>query len=309
MSYIDGFTVCTGPVYASYLSRTIHVWNDTLDSVTVICRPTDVEVKSACKGYSRVRVVETDVFDRHGAVLNKGAALNVGYAAMDPIGTVLHFDSDILPPANWRDKADREFRAGAIYGAWRYYEDGRKIVDDGPWPYGYWQMWSSNDVVLQYWPLFENHHPHAGSYDLQHLEKWPRTRWKALSFPVTHFGEPRSNWCGKGIEDAAEQQKRDTMMANIHNVGLAKTRQLSVRQGNQLKLPAPKLKFHLPAGDPARARGLLRACMSEDPFLVHAYVGLRKGGYETIKLSTPLEHLRRRVQEALASQRGDKERG
>lgn len=265
---IDGLCSSVGPVYADYMRRILPVWAATLDSVTVVTVPGD-PVVAVCHGQPRVRVVETDVFHRHGAAFNKGAALTLAYATMDPIDAVLHFDADILPPPDWRATAEREFRAGCIHGAVRRDEAGNKITDLGDWPYGYFQLWHSADAAAQFWPLFEVWHASAGGYDMEFLEHWSRRQRVALSFDVTHFGEVRSNWFGVGLPEA-EQAESLRRMAQVHRVGLRETRMRTRDPKNRLAVPPFALRFAVTDRNcpPEHARALTRACMTDDPFLV-----------------------------------------
>lgn len=268
--FIDGLVSSVGPVYAGYMQRTLPVWASTLDSLTVVTMPGDPVVE-ACRPYTRVRVVETDVFKRHGAAFNKGAALSQAYAVMDPIDAVLHFDADILPPDGWREVAEREFVPGCIHGAVRLDEAGGKISDLGDWPYGYFQLWRADDPACQYWPLFEVWHPSAGGYDLEFLEHWPRRLRKRLSFDVVHFGEVRRNWFGVGLPQE-EQREAFRRMDQVHRVGLRETRLRTRRPENRLKVPEFALRLTLKADPkkPGRLRELVRSCMTDDPFLVEA---------------------------------------
>lgn len=277
--FIDAFTCCVGPVYASYLKRSLPVWMNTLDSLTVVTSPEDRDTLEVCKPYPRLRVVTSTLFKAYGAHFNKGAALTQAYAAMRPVDWALHFDSDILPETTWRARAERALIPGSIHGARRYDEQGRPIEDKGPWPYGYFQLWHSEDPACQFWPLFEPWHPHAGSYDLEFLEKWPANRWRDLGFRVTHFGEVRQNWFGVGLPEE-EQEAAFQKMHQVHKVGLSHTRKLARRAENRLRVPDFSLKFCIRPDkrDPRRLAALVRACMTDDPFLVSVTVAPRKDG-------------------------------
>ncbi len=283
MPYLDALTSCVGPVYASYLKKSLPVWLDELDSLTVVTKLGDYDTLKACEPHKRVRVVETGIFNAYGAHFNKGAALTIGYADMDPVDLVLHFDSDIMPSPGWRKLAESELREGAIAGAVRCEENGRPITDLGPWPYGYFQLWSSHDPKAMHWPIFEPWHPHCGSYDLEFLERWPSSAWQKLSFKVTHFGEVRKNWFGVGLEEEAQRKSFD-LMDRVHQVGLRETR-MRARQGhNRLKVPDFRKKYSFSRRDYSWARDMVRACMTSDPFLVRAVVEGHKPGFERVKL-------------------------
>ncbi len=299
---IDGLCSSVGPVYAGFMERTLPTWTDTLDSLTVVTMPGD-PVVAVCAPYRRVRVVQTDVFKRHGAAFNKGAALTQAYAAMDPIDGVLHFDADILPPADWRRRAEREFRQGCIHGAVRLDESGAKITDLGDWPYGYFQLWHATDPAANFWPLFEVWHQSAGGYDLEFLEHWGKSRRHSLSFTVTHFGEVRSNWFGVGLPPD-EQEEAFRRMEQVHKVGLRETRLRTRKPENRLAVPPFALRFTLADRrcPPEHARELVRACMTDDPFL--AAIGAaeapssRKSAALRLSASTRVDDVRDRVRAA-----------
>ncbi len=292
--YIDAITCCVGSVYAAYLKRSLPVWMDTLDSLTVVTRPDDRDTAAVCAPYRRLRLVTTDVFKQHGADFNKGAALTIAYAAAAPVDLALHFDSDIMPKADWRSRAEKEFRLGYIAGATRHDEQGKPIVDKGPWPYGYFQLWSTNDPATWSWPLFEPCHGHAGNYDMAFLERWSDKKRQRLSFPVTHFGEVRQNWFGVGLEGDAQTQSY-AKMAGLRKIGLGEVRKLARRREHQLSVPDFKLKLSLSlTSDPAWRRAIVRACMIDDPFLVSCVVGARRG-YVPLPISTRPEYVRKCV--------------
>jgi hypothetical protein len=293
LRYIDGFTCCTGALYAEQLKRSLPVWNDTLDSITIVTRSSDAHVIAACKPYRKLRLVFTDVFDQHGAHFNKGAALNVAYAAMDPLDGVLHFDSDILPPPDWRARVEREFRVGTIVGTDRSQDGGQPIVDKGPKPYGFFQLWHATDPAAQFWPLFEPWHPHAGNYDIEFLEHWhPKTR-VILPFHVIHFGEPRKNWFGVAGDEQADSVKF-RQMEELNNANLHHVRMASRKPENRLKVPDFKLKLCL-RGEAGWARAMIRACMTDDPFLVSARIGQLRPDEQLLTVTTSLEKLRERI--------------
>lgn len=295
--YVDAFTCCVGPVYASYLAKTLPVWTDTLDSLTVVTARGDAETLEACRKYRRVRVVETDVFKAYGADFNKGAALVQAYAAMDPVDVALHFDSDIEPPPNWRKVAEREFAPGSIFGSRRHDEHGNAIRDDGPWPYGYFQMWHAADSAVQYWPIFEVWHPHAGSYDLEFLEKWPKRNWRGFNFRVKHFGEVRRNWFGVGLPEE-QQAEAFRKMDRVHKVGLANTRVMSRSKANRLDVPDFAVKLAVPPTTQERARAVVRACMTADPFLASCVRGAPPVGYTKVGPNTHPDAVREMVEAA-----------
>jgi len=273
--HVDAFTCCVGPVYASYLQSTLSTWLQTLDSLTVVTRPDDAVTIAVCQGHRRLRLVTTDVLTAHGAHLNKGAALDVAYAAMDPMDVVLHFDADILPPLEWREQAEKLFRPGYLFGCKRQDELGKPIYD-GPPPW----------------------HGHCGNYDIAFNQRWKRDKRAEFSFTVTHFGEVRQNWFGVGHDDPAAQNDSFCQMLQLHQVGLHIAR-IRVDNNPKLRLPVPpyKLKLCLEGGDQDWRWQMLRACMTPDPFLVSCHCGLRLPDEEPVSSRTSPNKLWERIQD------------
>lgn len=196
------FTCCVGEMYAELLRKSIARWAACADKVVIVTKPGDAITKVTLPG--NVLIVETTVFDLNDAAFNKGAALNVAYAAMDARDHVVHFDSDIVPPHDWWKTLRAHAPRGKIVGAPRTTEKGRIIDDRGLYPYGYLQCWHAQDPRVWRWPLFDVHSKHAGSYDANFLELWPRQRRRLAPFTVVHIGEIRTNWFGPGQEGNQE---------------------------------------------------------------------------------------------------------
>jgi len=239
------------------------------------------------------------VFTEYGASFNKGAALNVAYAVMNPTDRVLHFDADILPEPNWRSKAESQFSKGCIHGTRRYSETGSLLKDFKETPYGYFQLWKANDPVLMYWPLFENWHRHAGNYDFEFHDKWPVDNRKLIELHLTHFGIPRANWFGIGQGHDSESLMQ---MQELHQQGLGRHRRSMRVRNNRLQIPESKLKLAFICGrtnaEYNRVRELLKACMTPNPFLITAmaYVGkVVPTGYRLIQPNVTLAEVKEMV--------------
>jgi hypothetical protein len=192
--HIDGITTCVGPIYAAHLARSLPVWLDTLDSLTVAVAPEEQvgdrihRLSAGLRGAS-VLVMHTDAFLKHGAHFNKGAALNSAYAQASPQDWVLSLDCDVVPPPNWRDHLEG-IQPGTLYGCKR----SDKLATQ---PWGYFQLWHTSDA--QAGP-FEECYAHAGRYDAAFMQRWPTHRRKVLPFTVEHLGTPAKHWHGPGNE-------------------------------------------------------------------------------------------------------------
>lgn len=292
---IDAITCCVGEKYAAYLRESLPIWLDTVDSLTVVTRN-----GIAMAGHlgevmksSKIKLAITDAFYSHGAAFNKAAALNVAYHCASPTDWVLHFDSDILPPENWRAIAEGRIKSGELYGAFRYTEDGQRLDEAPLFPYGYFHLWDVADPCSWRWPIFEPWHGHAGNYDANFAEQWPYVRRRDLGFQLTHKGQPRRGWFG--VEESPK-------MLAFNTVGLHNVRKLSRSGIGNLNLPEPKAKLALinAESNVDWTLGVLRICSAYGPFLSEAVMGLRDG-YTTISPTVPLSYIQELVEQCIRS--------
>jgi hypothetical protein len=261
---IDAITVCVGREYESYLTDTMKIWLDTLDSLTVITKPGDRILKFKKNKPKNLNLVETDIFTDYKAYFNKGAALCEGYRVANPTDWVLHVDSDIIPPMNWRMIAEKKARKDCLSGAFRFSKAGIRLDEKPLYPYGYFHLWHSSDKNSWRWPLFEPWYGHAGSYDANFTDQWPSSKRADLGFELIHQGERRTNWFGPGAHKG--------LMAGLLRMGLRRARLLSNKTGlGKLKVPEPKLKFWFSlTSDIAWVEKVLYECRQEGPFNVYA---------------------------------------
>ncbi len=258
---IDAITSCSGDVYTPQLKKSLPIWLDTLDSLVIVTRPDD-EALSLDTGQSNLRIVTTEVFTDYGAYFNKGAGLCVAYGKLEPIDWCLHFDSDIIPPKNWRAVASQKARPDCLNGAYRYDEGGARMDEAPLYPYGYFHLWHTSAPQTWRWPIFDVCYPHAGSYDANFTDLWPRPKRKDLGFRLVHQGERRANWFGTKSGETGTQK-----MAEIKKIGYRKVRVSGI---GKLKLPEPQFKFQLQKPNASWARDVLRACALAGPFAVVA---------------------------------------
>lgn len=174
----------------------MHIWYDTLRTITIVTEPGDPACHLA--SYPTVTIVETDAFTRYGADFNKGAALNYGYLSANPCEWVLMFDADVKPPSNWKDCTTRCIE-GELYGARR---DGV-----AQFPLGYFQLFHARDDRVQRWPLFDCRYSHAGCYDMEFVEMWPRHHRHILDLDLQHYSQRRKNWFGPRETDNMKMKR------------------------------------------------------------------------------------------------------
>lgn len=194
---IDGVTTCVGDYYAARLERTLPAWINSLDSVTIVS-----DAATAPRFDGQARVIATDRFTAHGALFNKGAALNAGLSLIlvGPAEWVISFDADTEPPANWREIAEPLLSYGHFYGCPR-----NPTHMECKLPYGYFQLWHARDPRGQ---SFSELYLDAGGYDREFLLRWPREHRVMLPFVVRNHGESCKYWCGPGT---TPEQQREAM--------------------------------------------------------------------------------------------------
>jgi len=215
---IYGLTTCVGDEYAAYLKRSLPNWMNGLDALLVA---TDKETygNNFRNIYFRPYPVflVTDVFTRYGASFNKGAALSEGFAALRPDDWVLNFDSDILPPKNWRGIVEQHLQPGKLFGSSHLYRDDYSLIPDSDFPnvWGFFHLWHISDPHSWHRPVFDTTCGHAGNYDHSFMLQWPERErfdlWPKLK--LTHQGEPRRKWFGN-------DPKNERKMTNLFTLGL-----------------------------------------------------------------------------------------
>ena len=245
---IDGIVTCVGERYAEILHKSLPIWVDTLDSVTVV-----TDGSTAFNPPRGTKFYWTDLFTKYGAYFNKGAALSSAYAAIDPTDWVLHFDADIIPPHDWRHHTEKIIVPGFLYGCDRVDSSGKTLEDQTPFPYGFFHLWNVRDPNTWVRPLWDLFWPSAGHYEISFIERWIGLTRVRLPFRVTHIGNPRIGWFGESKEG------KMLMFEDIragHRVAKAKI----------LDVPDFKKRYYLSANDADSALEKLREHTTIDPF-------------------------------------------
>ena len=156
----------------------------------------------------------TSAFTDHGAVFNKGYALETGFDAMGRHGWILILDADIMfPPTMPLDNLQPD----RLYGCRRrILEDPSRWHPDLDWrmcPFsrdngciGYFQCFHADDPALAgKRPWYDVSFTHAGGADAFFLEHWHPSKRVVLPFDILHLGRTDMNWFG------CDQQGRDMM--------------------------------------------------------------------------------------------------
>lgn len=220
---IDGVCCCVGPLYAGYLRQALPVWLKTLDLLTIVYDAYSygqgmIEYKCfelAGSGNYAMLAVETAAFGTKGQCFNKGAALNEGIVAAKPTDWILSFDSDIIPPDDWRQQIEHRLHPGNLYGSARYDQSGRRL-DKAFYPRGFFQLWHVSDPAYRRQPIFDDWHTHAGHYDTRFANQWPKEKHVDLGLQLIHQGEPYKHWFGPDADPE--------LMRELRRKGIAKAR-------------------------------------------------------------------------------------
>lgn len=210
---IRGLTVCVD--YSDLLSVGLDRWDTGLDDILVVTSKADEKTKELCRSM-HIPFHETDIFYANGAGFNKGAGLSEAIIATNfrhNADWILLFDSDIVPPANWREVVEKhQPQPGKLYGAWRYENPENFTLEQcdprkGPripqtWVIGFFALFHSQDPRVPPDPLFECQWRHAGNYDTSFSWRWPHVGpskcQEFINLHTVHLGRQRQNWLGRG---------------------------------------------------------------------------------------------------------------
>jgi hypothetical protein len=210
---IRGITVSVN--YADLLSVGLDRWDEGLDSILVVTSTKDKATQTLC-AERRIPTHVTDIFYANGASFNKGAAISEAIIATNfrrGADWFLLFDSDIVPPSNWREVVDRHgCQPGKLYGAWRYENPENYTLEQcdpkkGPlihqsWVIGFFALFHSQDPRVPPDPMLEVIWGHCGNYDTSFSWRWPHVgpnkMQEFINLRTVHLGQQRQNWLGRG---------------------------------------------------------------------------------------------------------------
>ena len=258
---IEGLTTCVGERYAGYLEKSLPIWLDTLDSVTVVTdAATDDILPNLIQGNLQFHV--TDIFTRHGASFNKGAALSSGFATIKKPDWILNFDADIIPPQNWRKDIERLLLPRKLFGCSRRFRSSGDVIPDSAFPdlWGFFHLWHVSDPHNWIRPVYPVDCGHAGNYDHTFLRRWPEDCRVDLSPPLKliHQGEPRTSWFGGDPKNAQK-------MLNLFTLGLWEA---WWTKAGHIQVPEPEVNEVIERDDlkPEEIQQVLDRYTDMDPF-------------------------------------------
>jgi hypothetical protein len=219
---IRGLTVAVGDWYARTLEITL--WRNLrhLSRCVVVTKPGDPCVAVA-RSVSGVDVLTTDAFTRHGAVFNKGLAIEETWDRHGRDGWWWVLDADILLPdavpvwdlhPQWLHGARR--RVLGRPEDWRPGLDWSRlpVLQDGQ-PIGFSQLFHGDaEAIRGRRPWYCVNYPHAGGCDAYFLDLFPPNRRRMLPMDVLHLGPVDSHWFG--VDDDARRMM--AAMAKRHRM-------------------------------------------------------------------------------------------
>lgn len=214
---IRAISVCVH--YSDLLAKSLSLWHVGCDRLVIITSSKDAATQELCRKYN-VECFVTDVFWENGAKFNKAAAMAqcvLKLKLREGADWLLTFDSDIVPPDNWRGLMETaRLNPGKLYGAYRYQQPenvARPVVDykakmKQGWVLGFFCAFHNSDRRLPPLkdPLFEIDHPHAGNYDTAFTRRWTAFDQVMLPIPMIHLGEERAHWTGRGKKGELQKE-------------------------------------------------------------------------------------------------------
>jgi len=230
---IECVVICVN--YSDFLAESLPTNRHQFDRLVVVTTPEDKLTQRLCENY-HVHCIQTDVFDTAHGNFRKGAAINVGLAALSRDAWLCHMDADIvLPPKTRRLLEQSQLDPSCIYGADRFMiksaeewfthlqrpkvlhqhweakdESGYFILTDnhrfgvrvagvsGWVPIGFFQLWHSSKCVR-----YPEGHTTAGREDMLMGMQWPRSKRVLLPEILVYHLESEANsamganWLGR----------------------------------------------------------------------------------------------------------------
>jgi hypothetical protein len=231
--FIEAITVSVG--YSDILRHTLPSIVQQVDRLVVVTSPKDSETLDLCHRHN-LQVLTTSDFYRGGDEFNKGRAIERGLAMLSHRDWLLHLDSDVALPSDFRESLGvADIDAACIYGAdrlmvvgwdqwqklrskgttsraWHCYQSPGEFPVGARWcdvrygyvPIGYFQLWHQsadhrNGIRLRRYP---DNHQDAARADVKFALQWDRRHRQVLpEVYVAHIeSEPSptgTNWKGR----------------------------------------------------------------------------------------------------------------
>jgi hypothetical protein len=220
MPELRGITVSVN--YGPLLHVTLVLNMRHMTECLVITTPEDRETQEVARGVSGVRLHVTDAFTRHGAIFNKGLALEEGFDVLGRNGWILIWDSDcVFPPELPIGQLDPTKLYGCLR---RVLEDPARWSPDLDWrtcatardggAIGFFQLAHADAPSLAgKRPWYDVSFTHAGGGDAYFMEHFDPAHRTVLQFEVLHLGPTSTHWFG------TDQASKDMMARFVRENG------------------------------------------------------------------------------------------
>lgn len=209
ISNIRGIVVCVN--YDDLLRITLPRNMRHLDECLVVTSPEDERTQEFVRSVPNCRLHITDAFYRHGAMFNKGLAMEEGFDILGREGWILIWDADTMLPEHLPEIQPQPLPM--LYGVPRLIlPDPKQYTDTLDWKTletsadmefpGYFQLFHADDPhVKDKRPWYDPSFVHAGGGDAYFQDLWPwNRRYRLQSFKVLHLGLRDKNWFGRVTE-------------------------------------------------------------------------------------------------------------
>ncbi len=229
---LEAVIVCVQ--YSDFLAHTLPANKNQFNKLVVVTTPDDIETQKLCE-YHHVQCLQTNVFFENGDVFNKAKGINAGIQQLTQEGWVLHLDSDmVLPPqfrgtlepinldptyvygvdrlmctsfADWSDHVHKPHLTQEasifIHPTCPTMPVGARIAKygtaEGYIPIGFFQLWNPKGSGINHYP---QEHGDAGRSDMLFSMQWPRSKRGFIPEIITiHLESEKcemgSNWRGR----------------------------------------------------------------------------------------------------------------
>ncbi len=166
----------------------------------------------------------TNAFYRHGAMFNKGLAMEEGFDVLGREDWIMVLDADTILPT---DACFDDSEIGKLYSPYRHMleevERYDALLDWSTLPVrpdfehcGYCTYFHASDSHLSL-PWYGLNWKHAGGCDSEFQAKWPLVNRYRPSWKVLHLGPTDTNWCGR-VSGKDRGLLTDTRRENMHKV-------------------------------------------------------------------------------------------
>ena len=202
---VTGITVCVE--FGDILEFTLPYNRHQFERFLVVTHPEDETTIETAKLHG-AEVLLTEVFYSRGAKFNKWAALQQGLDFLNHDGWLCILDSDIAIPQQVYKQI--EPKEDCLYTPRRLscidicrgvpQEKNCKrykpvnLKEDF---HGYFQLFHTQDPVLNDYPWFRRDWDWAGTADVIFSSRWKDQNKLRAPWTVMHFGIPQNNWCGR----------------------------------------------------------------------------------------------------------------